>query len=67
MFTETKQETASLSEKVPKTLKDRADLVAKEIKAVDPTLSFNASRILHDAYEGAVIAAEQELAALRKV
>ena len=65
LFTQTQHNMVSLSLKVPKTAKARADALVDQLKRVDPSLTFNMTRILQQAYEEAITAAEQELAQLQ--
>lgn len=65
MFTQNQQNMVSLSLKVPKATKARADALVAQLKQLDPSLTFNTTRILQDAYEEAIGAAEQELAQLQ--
>ena len=61
VFIRSKQDMATVTIKVPKQLKDRADCLSNELKAIDQSLAFNMPLILQEAYQQAVQTAEEEI------
>jgi len=65
VFIRSKQDMATVTIKVPKPLKDRADHLSNELKRIDQSLAFNMPLILQEAYRQAVQTAEEEINEMR--
>lgn len=66
IFTQTREDTVTVSAKVRRSLKERADHLRDSVQKIDPTLSFDLSRVIQDAIEEAVTTGEKELKRLQR-
>lgn len=65
IFQSTRQNSVSVSVKIPQELKDRIEALRENLAAVDKTLTFNISAICAETLEIAVKAGEAELAKMK--
>ncbi len=66
VFIKSREDTVTVSAKVPRSLKLRADKLRDSIQEIDDELSFDLAMLIRDAVEEAVEKGERELARLRK-
>ena len=65
IFQSTRQNSVSLSVKIPQELKDRIEALKENLGTIDKTLTFNVSAICAETLKIAVKAGEAELARMR--
>ena len=61
VFAKTREDSVTVSAKVPRSLKNRADHLRDQIQEIDQELSFDLSLIIRDAIEEAVQKGEKEM------
>lgn len=66
VFIKSREDTVTVSAKVPRSLKLRADKLREQIQDIDDELSFDLSVLIRDAIEEAVEKGEKELTRLKK-
>ncbi|GBO86316.1 hypothetical protein DXI23_20525 [Marinobacter flavimaris] len=66
VFIKSREDTVTVSAKVPRSLKLRADKLRDQIQEIDDELSFDLSVLIRDAIEEAVDKGEKELTRLKK-
>lgn len=67
VFAKTREDSVTVSAKVPRSLKNRADTLREQIQEIDQELSFDLGLIIRDAIEDAVQKGEKEISKLKKV
>lgn len=65
VFIKSREDTVTVSAKVPRSLKLRADKLRDQIQEIDDELSFDLSVLIRDAIEEAVDKGEKELTRLK--
>ncbi len=65
VFIKSREDTVTVSAKVPRSLKLRADKLRDQIQKIDDELSFDLAMLIRDAVEEAVEKGEKELTRLR--
>ncbi|MBY5939026.1 MULTISPECIES: hypothetical protein [Marinobacter] len=66
VFAKTREDSVTVSAKVPRSLKNRADHLRDQIQEIDQELSFDLSLIIRDAIEEAVQKGEKEISKMKR-